>query len=185
MINIIILNMKKMSKDISNLLICGITILLLSACTPNKSVQMKTEKTVSIDTSFYPNGQIEEICAIIDSVKQGLCIGYDTLGYKTYESTFVDGEWYGPFIAYNSFSHNIMTKAFYKNGVWEGEFISYYENGNIRYKKNFTDGKANGISYVYTDDGALAQKLLYKDDEVVEVIFNNGELALPDPPPVD
>ena len=183
MINIIILNMKKMLKNINRVLIIGISLFFLMHCVSQPHIEV--ERTVSIDTLFNSKGQICEIYASIDSVKQGLCIWYDTLGRKSVETTYVDGEWYGPYISYNTKNGNVILRGFYKNGSWDGKLIVYYENGNIESITNFTDGKANGISYVYTDDGALAQKLLYKDDEVVEVIFNNGELALPDPPPVD
>lgn len=183
MIYIIRMNMRKMLRNIiNNLIIAGVSIFFLSGCAPKTQIK-KATRVVSIDTLFYSNGKINEIYATIDSVKQGLCIGYDTLGRKIYESTYVDGEWYGPYIAYNSRSNNIMTKAFYKKGVWDGEFVSYYESGNISYTKIFVNGEANGISCVYTEDGELAQKLMYKNGDIVEVIFNNHKLTLPLPSP--
>ena len=179
MINIIILNMKKMSKDISNLLICGITILLLSACTSNKSVQMKTEKTVRIDTTFHPNGKIREIFTTIDSIKHGFYIGYNSNGKKSVETTYIDGEWYGPYTTYYASNGNVNIRAFCINGMWDGEFISYYENGSINQILYFKDGKMNGLFYQYSEDGELCQKILYENDEIKEIIFNNRKFPLP------
>ena len=167
--------MKEMLKGISNLFIVGFTI-LLSTCTSNKPVQIKPEKTVNIDTCFYPNGQIEEICATIDSMKQGISLEFDSLGKIRRVSTYKNGIQEGPYIQYYS-SGKILSKSYYKQDIWLGEFILYYENGNIECRYSYgSDGKLDGISDFYTTDGILSRSLLFTKGKIMKVIFDNGKL---------
>ena len=46
----------------------------------------------------------------------------------------------------------------------------YYENGNIRLKTNYKDGKREGEFLRYEGNGQLKETTTYKDGKLVEVI---------------
>ena len=57
---------------------------------------------------------------------------------------------------------------------------SYYENGNLRVKGNFKDGKENGLWEWYSENGQLEKKGNYKEglreDGLWEFYYKNGQL---------
>ena len=55
----------------------------------------------------------------------------------------------------------------WKNGSKEGEWIWYYENGNIWYKGNFKNGKKEGECIWYHKDGNIWCKENYKNGKIV------------------
>ena len=58
---------------------------------------------------------------------------------------------------------------------------SYYENGNLRVKGNFKDGKENGLWEWYSENGKLEKKGNYKEglreDGLWEFYYKNGQLS--------
>ena len=52
-----------------------------------------------------------------------------------------------------------------KNGKIEGEWLEYYENGQLKIKRNYKDGKLEGESLRYHKNGQLESKGNFKDDE--------------------
>ena len=66
-----------------------------------------------------------------------------------------------------------------KNGKAEGEWLSYYENGQLKYKINYKDGKAEGEWLWYYENGQLEMKGNYKDGKFEGQWLNydeNGKL---------
>ena len=53
----------------------------------------------------------------------------------------------------------------YMNGKFEGEWIEYHENGQLKIKRNYKDGKLEGKSLWYHKNGQLESKGNFKDDE--------------------
>ena len=51
----------------------------------------------------------------------------------------------------------------FKNGKMNGEWLRYYENGQLNEKVNFKDGKRDGLSETYFENGQLKDKGNYKD----------------------
>ena len=45
-----------------------------------------------------------------------------------------------------------------------GEYITYYPNGNIGQRWNYVNGKLNGKSFVYYEDGKLLGELSHKNN---------------------
>ncbi len=55
-------------------------------------------------------------------------------------------------------------------GKKEGEWLNYYENGQLFIKGNFRDGKLDGEFLMYDEDGKLKRTRIYKDGEIIETI---------------
>ena len=53
----------------------------------------------------------------------------------------------------------------YMNGKFEGEWLEYHENGQLKIKRNYKDGKLEGESLWYHKNGQLESKGNFKDDE--------------------
>ena len=53
----------------------------------------------------------------------------------------------------------------YMNGKFEGEWLEYHENGQLKIKRNYKDGKLEGESLWYHKNGQLESKGNFKEDE--------------------
>ncbi len=71
----------------------------------------------------------------------------------------------GKWIYYHNKSKAIMTVENYNNeGELHGEKITYYINGQIAEKKNYVNGKKEGLSIWYSERGIVLKELNYKND---------------------
>ena len=62
-------------------------------------------------------------------------------------------------------------------GIKHGEFIKYYENGKINYKKNYTEDKLTSTCEIYSKDGNIKIRCNYKDDKLdgdYSLYYDNG-----------
>jgi len=68
-------------------------------------------------------------------------------------------------IAYMYFpdGKTVYTKSYFKDGKQNGEYVEYYQNGQISYKYNFKAGKQHGEFVWYNEDGTLVKKANYVD----------------------
>ena len=70
--------------------------------------------------------------------------------------------------------------TYYKDKPFTGEMFENYENGQLKYKVNFIDGKVeDGLYEVYYENGQLRVKHNWKDgkpDGLVEQYYKNGQL---------
>ena len=72
------------------------------------------------------------------------------------------------------------TKANYKNGKKDGLSEIYYENGQLKQKENYKDGALDGLSEIYYENGQLEHKANYKKgllDGLSETYYENGQLS--------
>lgn len=70
----------------------------------------------------------------------------------------------------------IKKQYFFKNNSLNGDYITYYQNGNILSKSTYIDGDINGWSYEYNINGDLTSKKLFKYDNVVcNILFHNNK----------
>ena len=51
----------------------------------------------------------------------------------------------------------------FKNGVKDGTWVWYYENGQLSYKGNFNNGKRDGAWFWYWGNGQVSSKDNYKN----------------------
>ncbi len=55
-----------------------------------------------------------------------------------------------------------------RNGKQEGEWVTYYSDGQLEKKGTYKDGKREGPWVRYYDSGQLEEKETYKDGEIVD-----------------
>ena len=55
-------------------------------------------------------------------------------------------------------------------GKVEGEWLYYYDNGQLQYKINYKDGILDGEQLYYNENGQLEKTLIFKDGKLIETI---------------
>ena len=71
------------------------------------------------------------------------------------EGRFKEDLQVGKWVAIDLFSNIILEEASYADGQLNGDIISYYENGNVRFKGSYKKGERNGFWEYYFEDGDL------------------------------
>ena len=74
------------------------------------------------------------------------------------EATYSADELNGYYIEYYN-NGNIKAKIYYENGRRHGDCTYYYENGNMRYQCKYKKGERSGKAVVYNDKGKKIGKL--------------------------
>ena len=54
---------------------------------------------------------------------------------------------------------------------FSGRVVSYHENGQVEFRRNFKDGKIEGLSEWYNENGQLLDKNCYKNDVIVNMSY--------------
>ena len=72
------------------------------------------------------------------------------------QGSFKDGVADGPWVEYWD-NGRLQSKIFYKNGEKEGPSVWYYDDGQVRQKGDYKNGKAEGPWVVYHDNGQSDQ----------------------------
>ena len=73
----------------------------------------------------------------------------------------------------------LRSKQNFKNGKEEGEFIGYHKNGQLWYKGNYKNGKEEGDHVEYHENGQLWAKGNYKNGKKEGehvVYYENGQI---------
>ena len=69
----------------------------------------------------------------------------------------------------------------YKGEPYNGEMFFNYENGQLQERRNYKDGKPDGLAEAYYENGKLDAKRNFKDGELdglYEEYYENGQLKL-------
>ena len=51
----------------------------------------------------------------------------------------------------------------YKGEPFSGTFTNTFENGQLRFKRHYKDGRQDGVNEEYSQNGQLERKVTYKD----------------------
>ena len=83
--------------------------------------------------SYYSNNQLAIEYELINGVKEGIEISYDSTGVKTTECQFKDDLKNGNFIIFHP-NRKIATKCEFQNDILVGEYLKFHESGNLKSK---------------------------------------------------
>ena len=110
-------------------------------------------------------------CLLFTSVgwSEDVCMDYledrDGLFYEK----FMDVPFTGQYLSCYE-NGQLKVKSNYKDGKYDGEFLRYYESGQLSEKGNFKDGKPEGEQLSYHGNGKLKKTEIYKDGKLIEII---------------
>ena len=76
--------------------------------------------------------------------------------------SFKDGKWDGPWVSYYD-NGQLWSKGTFKDGIKDGPWVNYYDNGQLWSKGTYRDGKLEGPWVGYHDNGQLEYKGTYKE----------------------
>ena len=86
-----------------------------------------------------------------DGIKDGHFVYYSDSGFIMKEGNYADDNKIGEWKYYYENSRNIKKIEHFMNGKYDGELISYYEDGKIK-DKTVYDAKTNAINYSSYDE---------------------------------
>ncbi|MDN3594775.1 toxin-antitoxin system YwqK family antitoxin [Zunongwangia endophytica] len=118
---------------------------------------------------FYKEGYDQHPSAIMDFET-----GSDSVAVKYYtqkgevisEGMMLNKKRTGKWTIYHHKSDQIMMTEFYKDGKLDGLQTTYFKNGKIGEKTNYSNDIKDGSSQIYADNGQLLQDLNYKNGEL-------------------
>ena len=73
----------------------------------------------------------------------GKVTGKDPEYNRKTQGSFKDGKWDGPYVSYH-YNGQLWEKYSYKDGKVDGPFVSYWDNGKLQSKGTLKDGKEVG-----------------------------------------
>ncbi|MBO7287003.1 MAG: toxin-antitoxin system YwqK family antitoxin [Bacteroidales bacterium] len=129
----------------------------------------KNDMIDGLSCSFDKNGRSLSKQEYKEGQLDGKSILYTDRGYIQEESEYKAGKrdgvttWY----LYNEKMQGPKYVMYtYKDGKFEGVQETYYENGNVKTRKMFSNNVANGLATEYYEDGSLKSECTYKNGEV-------------------
>ena len=167
-----------------------------------EELSYKDGKKNGAGKAFYPSGQLNSVY----SFKEGELDGKDTYYYKNgkvkEEYTYKEGKLNGPFKSFSK--RNILTQqGHHEEGKRSGEWVGYYEDGTIEFKGKFAngektglwinyyeggkvksedlynqEGKLDGKSRIFLEDGTLQSEYMYKDGLLIAYAYYNRQKQL-------
>ena len=117
--------------------------------------------------SYHDNGQLDEVGKYSNGAKIGFWKGYYPNGQLEYDGRYmIDRLANDCHIEPNSIgSYNTLDSLFCSEGVEDGLWLRYHENGTLRVKYQMVGGKTEGRWETYHDNGQIE----------IEGAFRNGE----------
>ena len=65
-----------------------------------------------------------------------------------------------------------MESGKFKNGKKNGEFVRFYENGQLSSTGNYKDGEQDGLYQFFNKDGSLQLTETWKDGDLVDQVYH-------------
>lgn len=133
--------------------------------------------------SYFENGQIQEQGVFRKGLKEGQWTGFNPEGKRTYSAFFDGSNMEGKFTSYfpsgklKEEGKYVMTFREQKHGEW----LSYYENGQIMIRENFHKGDLEGERLTYHQNGKKESIAVYSKgvlDGEYQEFFDNGQIKV-------
>jgi antitoxin component YwqK of YwqJK toxin-antitoxin module len=122
----------------------------------------------------YLNGEVEDGTYTIyqDNGEKEKEITYKN-GLKTNEGVYKSGILYSFSTTYYEGSKNKKTEGFLKDGIRDGEWNAWYENGIKKWSGIYEDNKQDSIWSWFFDDGELSNQEEYVNGDLTKVLYEN------------
>lgn len=154
-------------------------------------------KINGISTAYSPDGKLISEKGMKDGAEDGPERKYDEqTGELISDATYANGKQEGKFMQkINRGSSDAYTRTqYYKGGFYNGECLEVYENGTIKTKGNYINGKKDGLWESFKPDGTrkgnsetykngtVIKRVTYYTDGSVEYERNYNEQGKQDGP---
>lgn len=111
----------------------------------------------------------EERFAVVNLVRNGLAVRYDSMGRRRLEFCYADNMETGPFTAYDT-EGRVTCSGNLINGRYDGKIIFYHPDGTIRAVDSYRLGQKDGICEEYTPEGQPGRKTLYRKGKFIREV---------------
>ncbi|MDR0543095.1 MAG: hypothetical protein LBH19_12910 [Dysgonamonadaceae bacterium] len=151
-----------------------------------KTVKNKaTVKNGKVDGPVYrysQDGRLEYEKGMKDGIDDGPERRYDESGKVIAETIYKNGKAEGKsFAIYNKgYSDAYVKTECYKNGILDGDYSEKYENGTVKTKGKYLNGKKEGVWETNKEDGSKRPTEEYKNGNVIKRItyFTDGKVEM-------
>ena len=128
-------------------------------------------------SSYYEDGSIKESGNYANNNKTGQWISHYQTGEKLYTIDYGDLRNYNPIDFYYR-SENLFYSCYVGSAFdFEGQFISYYESGEIMEKGEYRNNLKDGLWVQYYDSGEIFSQTNYVDGHgIYSEFFKTGEI---------
>jgi antitoxin component YwqK of YwqJK toxin-antitoxin module len=150
----------------------------------NLNQQIKSEND---KPTYIPKNALEY--SLLNGVKEGAAIIYDSLGNKFGEGSYLNGKQNGKWVYYFS-NGNLKAHGNFKNGDGgdisfigiprngrEGKWTLYFESGKLSQESSWTNGQGNGDFKSYFENGSIEEERSSIDGKlngIRKIYFENG-----------
>jgi antitoxin component YwqK of YwqJK toxin-antitoxin module len=145
-------------------------------------VIMKKGKADGLITRYSSDGKKEYEKGMKDGVDEGAERSYDKSENVVSEIIFKNGKAEGKsFAHYNSGNSDAYLKTeYYKNGLLDGEYSEVYDDGTVKLKGKYINGKKDGVWTNNKPNGSPHPTEEYKNGEVIKRItyFTDGKTEM-------
>jgi antitoxin component YwqK of YwqJK toxin-antitoxin module len=117
------------------------------------------------ELSYYSNEELHFKRNWNNGILDGEEIVYNSKGDTVQCMNYINGKLDGKVIKFerdNFYDNGLLFVRDYKNGYEDGDFICYYDNGNVRRKGHFVGGLKDGEELTYDYEGNLESKKMFK-----------------------
>jgi antitoxin component YwqK of YwqJK toxin-antitoxin module len=150
--------------------------------TVQSKVNLKNGKADGIITRYSQDGKIEYEKGMKDGIDDGPERFYDESGKVVSEIIYKNGKAEGKsFTFYNrGNSDAYLQTGYYKNGLQDGEYSEIYDNGTVKVKGKYLNGKKEGVWETNKEDGSKRPTEEFKEGEVIRRItyFTDGKIEM-------
>jgi len=117
-------------------------------------------------TEYHDNQLVKSLETYFNGIKQGVSIRLSNNGEIIEKAFYKNGLLEGEFITYER--RKVKSISNYSNGVLHGSKKSYYSNGNLLEESGYVNGKIDGLAKYYNQKGELLYEYTYQDGELVD-----------------
>jgi antitoxin component YwqK of YwqJK toxin-antitoxin module len=150
--------------------------------TMKEKVTLKNGKADGMIIRYSQNGKVEYEKGMKDGIDEGPERRYDETGKVVAETIYKNGKAEGKsFALYNKGNSDAYTKTeYYKNGVLDGNYSEIYENGTVKVKGKYVNGKKDSLWETNKEDGSRKPTEEYKNGNVIKRItyFTDGKVEM-------
>lgn len=122
----------------------------------------KQSKFTGKYTHYYKNGKKSQECQYTSGILNGEYTTYDENGNVTMICHYNDGKLNGDYTTFFENGNPSLTCC-YKDDLLNGDYTTYYDAGFIHAHLKIVNGKQEGISTIFSENGETCTQYLYTD----------------------
>lgn len=119
---------------------------------------------------YFDNKKIYQKVTFVNGKREGASKTFynNTNNSLETEGNYVKGKATGEWKSYFRSGKLYRKENYNSDGLYDGLIIEYFDNGKVASEELYSNGKMNGLSKYFTEEGVLWQEFLYKKGKLIE-----------------